>query len=593
MFNIKTRHEIKKLPELLKNQIKAGEVITRPKDVVKEIMENSLDAGADNLSLEIKEGGLVSITLKDNGKGIPKEQLALALTAHATSKLYTLDDLSNVITMGFRGEALASIVSVSRLKLASTTKDQQHGWVVLASEDAFDPQGIKPHSIMSGTILEVRDLFFNAKARREFLSSPSAEARQIEEVVRKIALSNHHIAIQYGSERKQFSIPKAESPSDAGRLQAILGESFANHALWVESEKDGIKVSGFITDSHYQRAKADMQYLFINGRAIKEPSLTMAVRQAYQDIMYQRNQPGMVLYITLDPGQIDANIHPTKERVRIKGMKQLTSMLYHLCKNTLTQLRPQISYTRDEEYESVQSKVSLNIPASMPAQQATFSPYENSKKESAALDSSVCVAEPQVIKDEYPLGQAIGQLGGVYILSQAKDGLIVVDMHAAHERILYEGLKLAYKNEGVTKQSLLMPITCDLSLDQMACMVKNEVLLQQLGFVASQAGDDTALLREIPKALSSQKAAMSLQAVLNSLIEHQEVSPIEETMHAILSSMACHRAIRANRQLSIIEMNQLLRDAERVENGSQCNHGRPTWLHWTMGNLDGFFHRGQ
>jgi DNA mismatch repair protein MutL len=229
----------------------------------------------------------------------------------------------------------------------------------------------------------------------------------------------------------------------------------------------------------------------------------------------------------------------------------------------------------------------------MPAQQATFSPYENSKKESAALDSSVCVAEPQVIKDEYPLGQAIGQLGGVYILSQAKDGLIVVDMHAAHERILYEGLKLAYKNEGVTKQSLLMPITCDLSLDQMACMVKNEVLLQQLGFVASQAGDDTALLREIPKALSSQKAAMSLQAVLNSLIEHQEVSPIEETMHAILSSMACHRAIRANRQLSIIEMNQLLRDAERVENGSQCNHGRPTWLHWTMGNLDGFFHRGQ
>ncbi|MEC7030041.1 MAG: DNA mismatch repair endonuclease MutL, partial [Pseudomonadota bacterium] len=337
---------IQKLSDLVKNQIKAGEVITRPKDVVKEIMENAIDAKADQLVLDIKEGGLVSITLKDNGVGIARDQLALALTAHATSKLRSLEDLNQMLTMGFRGEALASIVSVSRVKLASTTKQQEHGFEILASEDQFDPQGVRPHAITQGTVLEIKDLFFNAKARRAFLSSSSVESRQIEEVVKKIALAQFSVGVQYSADRKKLAIPKGESYQDLERLKSILGEGFTKHALWVCDEKDGVKLQGYITDPTYQRSRGDMQYLFINGRCIKEPSLTMSLRQAYSDVMYQKNQPGCVLYLTLDPSQVDANVHPTKEQVRIKSIKQVSSLIYHTAKSALAELRPVFGHSQ-------------------------------------------------------------------------------------------------------------------------------------------------------------------------------------------------------------------------------------------------------
>lgn len=574
---------IEELPELLKNQIKAGEVITRPKDVVKEIMENALDAGSDQLILQIKEGGLVSISLRDNGVGIPKDQLKLALTAHATSKLKSLQDLNAMETMGFRGEALASIVSVSRVTLSSKTEDQEHGWSLNASEDVFDKQGFKPSPITQGTLIEIKDLFFNAKARREFLSSISAEARQIEEVVKKIALSRYDVGIQYQSEKKQLDIKKAKGFDDIERLRSIMGDNFANHALWFSEIKDGISVYGFVTDPQYQRAKGDMQYLFINGRAVKDIVLLSAIRGAYQDVMYQRNQPGLVVYIDLDPNRVDVNIHPTKEQVRIKNISEVRSCLFHAVSKTLSSLRPVINRYVPNESEVT---ISLEDMPSVPIKQ-----FEE-RVELKAQPLEISETNEPVI-EEFPLGYALAQLHGIYILSQAKDGLILVDMHAAHERVLYEKLKVAYKQEGIAKQVLLVPIQCELTEEQVSCISENAELLSQLGLDVNMVSNDACLIRALPKVVSSRSAAILLQKVVNALIEYQEKSPVETVVHELLSLIACHQAIRANRQLSMVEMNQLLREIENAEHGSQCNHGRPTWLHWTMNMLDGFFHRGQ
>lgn len=592
----KVINRIQKLPELLKNQIKAGEVITKPKDVVKEIMENALDAGSTALKLEIKEGGVVLIRLQDNGCGIPKEQLMLALTAHATSKITELSDLNEVQTMGFRGEALASIVSVSRLRLSSNAKDQDHGWAIKASEDAFDTNGIEPDPIQSGTIIEVKDLFFNAKARREFLSSTSVEARQIEEVVRKIALSRYGVSISYQSEKKTMQINASQTYNDIDRIRTIMGDAFAKHALWVSGEKDGIKVEGYITDPQYQRAKSDMQYLFLNGRAIKESSLTMAVKQAYRDVMYQKNQPGIVLYITTDPNRVDVNIHPTKEQVRIKDIKQFSSLMFHLTASTLQSLRPQMSASKAEVFVAQRPSIAFS-DIELP-KLATQKSFVNNEEETPSRimpqQTTFTQAEStQATLPDQPLGQAIAQLHGIYILSQAKDGLIIVDMHAAHERILYEKMKLAYKEEGLLKQSLMVPIECHLTQDQVECLDQNQILLSQLGFDASCANDEVYLIRSIPKALCDKKASILFQETLNALHAHQSSSPIDVTIHEVLSTMSCHSAIRANRQLSLIEMNQLLRDMEVAVHGSQCNHGRPTWVHWNMSKLDDLFHRGQ
>jgi DNA mismatch repair protein MutL len=573
---------IEKLPELLKNQIKAGEVITRPKDVIKEIMENALDAKADHLALEIKEGGLVSITLRDNGLGISKDQLKLALTVHATSKLKNLEDLNEIKTMGFRGEALASIVSVSRVMLSSNTEHQEHGWAIKASEDVFDENGIKPSSITKGTLLEIRDLFFNAKSRREFLSSLSAETRQIEEVIKKIALSRYHISIQYQSDKKSMDIPKAESFNDVNRLRAIIGENFSKHAIWLSDSQEGIKVYGFITDPQFQRAKGDMQYLYINNRAVKDIALTSSVRRAYQDTMYQKNQPGFVIYIDIDPHTVDVNIHPSKERVRIKNLQKVTSFLFHAISKKLASLRP-----------ALQSYIPNQIPTSISFEKMPDIPMRNiqiDQEQKVELIPLGSISDP--LLEDHPLGYALSQLHGIYILSQAKDGLILVDMHAAHERVLYEKLKIAYKFEGLAKQILLVPIGCDLTKSQIDCAQENEVILSQLGFDVSFMAN-ACLIRSLPKVVPSIKASIVLEKILNSLLEHQVSLPVETMVYELLSLIACHKAIRANRQLSLIEMNQLLREIEKVPHGSQCNHGRPTWIHFTLKKLDGFFHRGQ
>lgn len=621
---------IQKLPELVRNQIKAGEVITRPKDVVKEIMENALDANATTLSLTIKKGGLVHIGLRDNGQGIAKEELSLALTAHATSKLSSVEDLKKMLTMGFRGEALASIVSVARVSLSSITQDQTHGWKIQASEDQFDPQGLSPAAIHQGTYIEINDLFFNVKARREFLSSPQQEAKAIEAVVKRIALANPKVSIQYQTDKKTKVFEACSDEKDLDRLRSIMGENFSQHALWIEAEKEGVKIKGFVTDPQYQRAKGDMQYIYLNQRYIKETAILMAVRQCYRDVMYQKNQPGFVLYIDVDPSWVDVNIHPTKEMVRIKNLKLITGLLYQTISQTLAAMRPAIGgmltpfsvggqqqapedlkevFTATDMMPHLTSdQPELKLKPTGVSQQMTLS--QESGLESSPLQNSAPLQDSGVLPENaaseeegsetkgahkiaMPLGTALAQISGVYILSQLQDGVILVDMHAAAERILYEKLKGAYQEMGIDKQQLLIEVMCELQDEQMAVFIENQFVFEQFGFEATPSGPNTLRIRAIPKALKTNESAVLLQSVIDAFQLHQATSPLEETMHQVLSTMACHQAIRANRQLSQMEMNQLLRDLESCAHGSRCNHGRPTWVHLSMKALDKLFHRGQ
>jgi DNA mismatch repair protein MutL len=373
-----------------------------------------------------------------------------------------------------------------------------------------------------------------------------------------------------------------------------MGEGFAKHALWVSAQGEGVVVEGYITDPQFQRAKGDMQYLFLNGRPIKEQALSMSVKQAYHDVMYQRNQPGFVLWITVDQASIDVNVHPTKEQVRFVNIKPVTSLLFNMVKERLAVIRPQHhfeAYHRPAESAFVakpvapvlppQSEIKIAQPV-VPMQQHISSHQQLEREEEKQTDA------PKEI-----LGKAIAQLLGVYILSQSDEGLVIVDMHAAHERILYEGFKAQYAKDGITSQTLLVAIECQLSSEQSEVVESKQLLLQQLGFDISMLTEHLCMVRSLPKVLKPEQAEMVLQNVLNCMVEQGAHQPLDQHIHAILSSMACHRAIRANRQLSLLEMDALLRQMEVIEHAGHCNHGRPTWKYLSMSDLDAMFHRGQ
>lgn len=604
-MTVKETAKIQLLSEVLKNQIAAGEVVTRPKDAVKEIMENAIDAGADTLRLEIAGGGMSSISLQDNGRGIEKEQLKWALTAHATSKITQVEDLERIATLGFRGEALASIVSVAQVSLSSRYIGEEHGWQLDAAASVEEAMPLKPCAMPEGTKIVINDLFYNTKARRSFLSKPSAELRQIEEVVKKVALANPAVEITLVSERKTTKMSRAEGLNDVERLAGVLGGAFSQHALWVESEHDGLAVKGFITDPQFQRAKSDMQYVFLNGRPIKDSALSMSVKQAYQDVMYQRNQPGFVLWLTIDPATVDVNVHPSKEQVRFIDIKPITRLLFHMAKERLQAIRPahQMRSMPPRPIESIsqpslmpqaspnmKAHVASQLDASAPPRVEEIAPTQ--MLETQAEQS--LVAQP-VVTEEAPrvLGTALAQLRGIYILAQNESGLIIVDMHAAHERILYEKFKTQYADQGIQSQCLLVPITCELSGEQVDVLTQHVGLISQLGFDVSAAGNTQCHVRAIPVMLKDDAVDLLLQDVLNVLAQSLVDSPANQAVHAVLSTMACHRAIRANRQLSLIEMDQLLRDMERIAHAGHCNHGRPTWKQLTLAELDAMFHRGQ
>lgn len=607
---------IRLLSPQLANQIAAGEVVERPASVVKELLENCLDAGAKTVSLEVEQGGVRLIRIRDDGSGIPKEDLSLALSRHATSKITALEDLEAVISLGFRGEALASISSVSRLTLTSRTQDQQEAWSVAVEGRDMEPR-ITPAAHPYGTSVEVRDLFFNTPARRKFLRTEKTEFGHLEEVVRRLALSRFDVSFSLGHNGKQlYQLKSAQSELEKERrLSLLLGQPFIEHALVVDmqAEASGLRLYGWITQPTHSRSQADQQYFFVNGRIIKDKVVSHAVRQAYQDVLYNGRHPAFVLYLELDPALVDVNVHPTKHEVRFRESRLVHDFIYRSLHRVIAQMTP--ASVLEAPSSSVQQAVPsqtfdqsrFHLPPSVPSVSSTAavqrqiehygqlypqtSSLVNESASSAHFADSAPVAQSS--DGTPPLGFALAQLHGVYILSQSAQGLILVDMHAAHERIVYERMKQALSEDRLRSQPLLVPVSLSVSRKEAEMAEHHAQLFERLGFLLQRLSDESLVIREVPIYLAKSDVAQLVRDVIADLVEMGSSQRIENHINELLGTMACHGAVRANRQLTLTEMNALLRDMEQTERSGQCNHGRPTWISLTLSELDKLFLRGQ
>lgn len=607
---------IRLLSPQLANQIAAGEVVERPASVVKELLENCLDAGAKTVSLEVEQGGVRLIRIRDDGSGIPKEDLSLALSRHATSKITALEDLEAVISLGFRGEALASISSVSRLTLTSRTQDQQEAWSV-AVEGRDMESRITPAAHPYGTSVEVRDLFFNTPARRKFLRTEKTEFGHLEEVVRRLALSRFDVSFSLGHNGKQlYQLKSAQSELEKERrLSLLLGQPFIEHALVVDmqAEASGLRLYGWITQPTHSRSQADQQYFFVNGRIIKDKVVSHAVRQAYQDVLYNGRHPAFVLYLELDPALVDVNVHPTKHEVRFRESRLVHDFIYRSLHRVIAQMTPasvlEVPSSSVQQAEPSQTfdQSRFHLPPSVPlvssaaAVQRQIEHYGQLYPQTSSLVSesasnahfadSAPVAQPS--DGTPPLGFALAQLHGVYILSQSAQGLILVDMHAAHERIVYERMKQALSEDRLRSQPLLVPVSLSVSRKEAEMAEHHAQLFERLGFLLQRLSDESLVIREVPIYLAKSDVAQLVRDVIADLVEMGSSQRIENHINELLGTMACHGAVRANRQLTLTEMNALLRDMEQTERSGQCNHGRPTWVSLTLSELDKLFLRGQ
>ncbi len=591
------------LPPQLANQIAAGEVVERPASIVKELVENALDAGSSQIEIEIEQGGIRLIRVTDNGVGIPKEQLNLALSRHATSKVYNHDELTHVATMGFRGEALPSISSVSHLRLASKFHESDMAWEVLAdgTEVGMAPE---PARLSQGTLIEVKDLFYNTPARRKFLRTEKTEFSHIDEMVKRMMLARFDVGFILKHNRKVVRhVPIADTPEKRSqRVQKICGEAFMDAALPVEISNGELSLQGWIASPEFNRAQADLQFFFVNERMVKDRLVSHAVRQAYRDVMYHQRHPAFVLYLELPPEKVDVNAHPAKNEVRFRDSRTVYDFLFHQVHKTLAEPiakhaaqevqafeRPQIQV---EEVASVTHKWSphpqqsgLNLGRSQVESYAQLIP-----KEMVSTPSAL----PETSNDSIPpLGFAIAQLHGIYILSQTQEGMVIVDMHAAHERIVYERLKTQWAEDGVKVQPLLVPIQLSLSESEVALLERHENVFGQLGLELDAISSDQVVIRAVPSVLARGDVEQLVRDVFADVQTLGDSQRLETRLNEILSTMACHGSVRANRQLSITEMNALLRDMERTERSGQCNHGRPTWRAFTMKEMDQWFLRGQ
>ncbi len=598
---------IRQLPETLINQIAAGEVVERPASVVKELVENALDAGALRIEIELQDGGTRLIRVRDDGGGIPADELPLAIQRHATSKIASLDDLEAVGTLGFRGEALPSIASVSRFTLASRHRDAAHG-----AELAIDGGRIGevvPKAHPQGTSVEVRDLFFNTPARRKFLRAERTELGHIEDWLRSLALARPDIELRLSHNGKASRRYRGE-PNDAGlfaqgRLQETLGAEFLTHALHLQHEAGGIEVSGWIAEPTYNRASADQQYVYVNGRSIRDRTIAHAVKQAYSDVLYHGRQPAYVLFLALDPRRVDVNVHPAKHEVRFRDSRLIHDAVYHAVAATLAEARagresaapmptgndPRAMMATAASLPQSFAQGGLGLRVAEQATQAWRALYA-APAEAAAM--SMPAAMPTEAPGEIPpLGYAVAQLHGIYILAEARDGLIVVDMHAAHERIGYERLKAAHDGLGLRTQPLLVPISLAVAEREAEVAEHEAATLQSLGFELTRSGPGSVAVRSVPALLAHGDVEGLVRDVLADLREHGASRRVAETRDELLSTMACHGAVRANRRLTIPEMNALLRDMEATERSGQCNHGRPTWAHFTLADIDRWFLRGR
>ncbi len=604
---------IQLLPDLLINQIAAGEVIDRPASALKELMENSLDAGATDIAVQLEGGGIKLLRVRDNGGGIAQEQLPLALMRHATSKIASLDDLQRVASMGFRGEALASIAAVAQVTLTSRHSDAPHAWKIEAVDGTQSPAAPAAHA--HGTSIEMRELYFNTPARRKFLKSENTEFAWCEETFKRIALSRPDVAFSLQHNGKTvWQLPQHDLTK---RITAILGSEFSQYAVNVEREIGALHLYGIAALPAYSRSTRDEQYFFINGRFVRDKVLMHAVRQAYQDILHHQRHPAFVLFLAMPPEQVDVNVHPAKSEVRFRESQGIHQFVFHALQDALSAPMKEAAAASPVGAASAANNLrqetgSYNtaptqqqrITFGANQQQATYRLWEmqtENANPSQPLTGEQVGTSPDKgrlggvssLGNEHPLGYAIGQLSGIYILAQNENGLVVVDMHAAHERIVYEKLKTALDGQQLPKQPLLIPVTFHADTLDVATVEEEQEALATLGFDLAPISPTTLAVRAMPAMLKQAHAEAAAREVLHELREFGASRALTERRNELLATLACHSAVRANQQLSIPEMNAILREMEQTERADQCNHGRPTWFPISLAELDAMFMRGK
>ena len=627
---------IELLSPRLANQIAAGEVVERPASVIKELLENSLDSGARRIDVEVEQGGVKLLRVRDDGRGIAADDLPLALARHATSKIRDLEDLERVMSLGFRGEALASISSVARLTLTSRTRDAEQAWQVETEGRDMSPR-VQPAAHPAGTSVEVRDLFFNTPARRKFLKTEKTEFDHLQEVIRRLALARFDVAFHLRHNGKSIlSLHEAlDDTARARRVAAICGPGFLEQALPIEIERNGLHLWGWVGLPTFSRSQADLQYFFVNGRAVRDKLVAHAVRQAYRDVLFNGRHPTFVLFLEVDPTGVDVNVHPTKHEVRFRDGRMVHDFLYGTLHRALADVRPEDQLAAPAATSEIirpsgieagefgpqgEMRLAANLleqpvaepgmrPAGAgggsgggyqyqytprPAQPVPAAEAQSVYREFfSPLNESAPAALPDSQGDIPPLGYALAQLKGIYILAENAVGLVLVDMHAAHERIMYERLKVAMASEGLSGQPLLVPESLALSQREADCAEEHAEWFQRLGFELQRLGPESLAIRQIPALLKQAEANRLVQDVLADLMEYGTSDRIQAHLNELLGTMACHGAIRANRRLALAEMNGLLRDMENTERSGQCNHGRPTWTQMGLDDLDKLFLRGR
>jgi DNA mismatch repair protein MutL len=586
---------IRVLPEQLIHQIAAGEVVERPASVVKELVENSLDAGAATVEIEVDGGGATLVRVRDDGSGIAADELVLALARHATSKIGSIDDLEVVRTLGFRGEALPSIASVSRMKMISRPRDAAVAQAVTAVDGDVSGPAPQPHP--PGTTVEVRDLFFNVPARRKFLRAERTELGQVERLVERLALSRFDVGFRLMSARRVLADypPARDERGRDVRVAAVLGDEFIRHALKLDHEGAGMRLSGWFCLPTYARSQADQQHFFLNGRPLRDRLVASAARLAYRDVLYHGRHPAYVLYLDLDPARVDVNAHPQKLEVRFREPGLVHDFIFRTLERALAETRP--AQAAAVEIPAARFDQRLRLPSAEPRTSALdlYAALGGGVRDVPGPDASAPMAARAIdaaAGAEHPLGYAIAQLHGIYILAQAQGGLVLVDMHAAHERTTYERLKAALGAQRVASQPLLVPVSLAVSVAEAEESEKHAQLFDELGIEVSRSGPTQLLVRAMPALLTSADPAALVRDMLADLRE-QGSGGARQALDRALGTLACHQAVRANRRLTVPEMNALLREMETTLRADQCVHGRPTWSFVSLDDLDRLFLRGR
>ncbi len=611
---------IKVMDDRLINQIAAGEVVARPASILKELIENSLDAGAQTISIECEHGGTKRIRVRDDGNGILKDDLRLALSRHATSKLTVFDDLYSVSTLGFRGEALPSIAAVSRLRLRSRARGASQGWEVVCNggDEVSEP---KPSPHDTGTTVTIEDLFFNTPARRKFLRAEQTELSHMDKVLRTMALARFDVGLEFNHNGRRGVVfkPALNESSQMNRITQVCGEAFGANCVYFEQTTGELKLSGWLGLPTFSRSQRDMQYFFVNGRAVQDNLLSHAVRRGYEDVMYHGRHPAYIVNLEMPSAKVDVNVHPAKTEVRFRDTRSIHDFIYRSLHQVVAEFTP-------GDAEALQSGANssvmqprtpfatapsvgtgfqgsgfqntMRLPATnqLREQMSSYGQLASGPANRVAKPPGLNNVEPSIDESQQdipPLGFALAQLKGVYVLAENEHGLILVDMHAAHERIVYEGLKSQMDSDHVAVQPLLVPLTLSTSTREADAAEQHAELFADLGFDVHRMGESTIKVSAVPVLLEHADLPTLVRDVLSDLLELGQSRAVEDSINELLSTAACHGSVRANRQLTRDEMNVLLRQMEATERAGQCNHGRPTWKQVSLAELDSWFLRGR